>query len=353
MDVEQDTMPRAQVAGDRKGRAAATPRVSWAGMAWPIVLSLVVFGVVTYLTYDPRAFHLIGRRLNGWLLLAAIGTVLARVGFGAWRLDYLAAGRMGFRGGLRIQLIWDFLAYVTPSTVGGGPFVPVVVARERPIPLGEATSIMLFAMLLDQLGFVLTMPVILVSMHYLEVIPGVLGDVGYWSIVLFFAGFTVWVLLFGYGTLFRPRLLSKVVNAVFGIRWLRRFRRRAVGVMGDFQDQARMFRSRSAGFYAKAFVLSFLPWLSRYALMVFIVWSVYPMVDKLLALLRAAALNLSSVALPTPGGAGGVEALYVAFFGPPLVPGSLVAPTLLAWRLLSYYLFIVVGSFFAMRHLQR
>ena len=35
------------------------------------------------------------------------------------------------------------------------------------------------------------------------------------------------------------------------------------------------------------------------------------------------------------------------------MPQSLVAPTLLVWRLLSYYLFIFVGIYIAIQYVQR
>ena len=328
-------------------------RITRLGIALPILLSIAVFGLVTYLTFDLSAYQTIGRRVNLWLVAAAIATVVARVFFGGWRLDYLADGRLGLAGGLRIQLIWDFLATVTPSTVGGGPFVPVVIARERAIPLGQATSVMLFAMLLDQINFLITIPIILICMHFMDVIPSVLGSVGYWSILLFFSGFMIWVLAFAYGTLFKPQVLTKVVESVFRVRFLQRFRAGALRVMRDFQNQARLLRSRRSGFYVKGFALTVVPWMCRYALMVFVAWSIYPALDRVLAFVRAVALNLSSIALPFPGGAGGVEVLYAAFYGPPILPNPLIAPTLLVWRLLSYYLFIVVGSYFAFRHIKR
>jgi uncharacterized membrane protein YbhN (UPF0104 family) len=55
--------------------------------------------------------------------------------------------------------------------------------------------------------------------------------------------------------------------------------------------------------------------------------------------------------MPTPGGSGGIEGLYALFVGP-LIPASLVAPTLLTWRLLGYYLFIAFGAYLFMHQLQ-
>ena len=322
-------------------------------MAWPLLLSLAVLGLVGYYTFDPVAFRRLLPRLNPWLLGAAAATVVLRVFFGAWRLHYFSRGQLSLPESARSQLAWDFLAYVTPSTVGGGPFVALFIARDSRLPLGEATSVILFSMLVDQICFALTIPVLLLCSAYVEVFPEALGAVGYWSMVLFFFGFMLWVVAFGYGTLFRPQLLKRLARRLFSLKGLRRFRKRALSVAGDLEHRSRLLRSQPPRFYANGFVLSLIPWISRYLLTLFIIWSVYPSVDRVLAFLRAAALNLGALALPTPGGAGGVEGLYLLFFGPPLMPAALVAPTLLVWRLMSYYLFIIIGVFIVARHLQR
>ena len=331
--------------------AERPPRISTLSIVAPLILSLSVLGVIAYLTYDPSAYAYIAPRVNLWLVIAALGTVLTRVFFGAWRLRFISHGHLGWASGTRIQLIWDFLAYVTPSTLGGGPFVPFFIARERRMPVGEATSVILFAMLLDQVWFAVTIPLLLLSGRYAEIIPDVIGIVGYWSITVFFAGFMIWVLVFAYGTLVRPATIAWAITTALRLPLLRRFRQRAIDAMEDFQARARLLRSQSAGFYLKGFILTLLPWLSRYALVVLIIWSVFPELDVVLAFLRTIALSLASTALPLPGGAGGVEALYVLFLGAPLVPGAIVTPTLLAWRILSYYLFLVTGTFLLTRYL--
>ncbi|MGI9175137.1 MAG: lysylphosphatidylglycerol synthase transmembrane domain-containing protein [Rhodothermales bacterium] len=342
-------MPDASTNGSAPER---TSKVSLLNILWPVLLSLAALAAISHFTFDLATFRQLLPRLNPWLLAAALATVALRVFFGGWRLNYFARGRLGLRGGIRSQLAWDFFAYVTPSVIGGGPFVAVFLARDRDLPLGQATSIILFSMLVDQVWFALTMPVLLVCAMYVDVFPTSLGVVGYWSIVLFFVGFMAWVLLFAYSTLFRPQLLAGLVGRLFGMRWLRRFRARVLAVMDDLEHRSAVLRTQRPAFYLRGFVLTLLPWISRYLLVLLVIWSVYPSADRLLVFLRSTAMNLGSLAMPTPGGAGGVEGLYVLFFGPPLLPQSLVAPTLLAWRLLSYYLFIIVGVFVTARHVQ-
>ena len=292
-------------------------------------------------------------QLDPWFLAAAVATVLVRVGAGGRRLDYLSRGHLGLRAGVRGQIAWDFFSYVTPSTVGGGPFASVFISRDRKMPLGEATSIILFAMLLDQVSLALTIPVLLVCALFVDVFPDALGTVGAGALGLFFVGYTMWVLVFAYGTLIRPQVLTGLVGGLLRIRWLRRFKTRALRVLSDLQARSALLRKQPLRFYAQGFGLTLVPWISRYLLAVFVIRSVYSDADGLLIFLRSAALNLGTLALPTPGGAGGVEGLYVLFFGPEVMPSALVAPTLLVWRLLSFYVFILAGLFVTMRTLQR
>ena len=338
---------------DEVEQPIAERKVSIKNILWPLLLSVSVLVVISYYTFDFGTFKQLIGELNPWLLLAAVGTIFTRVFFGGWRLHYVSRGRLSLRDGIRSQLAWDFFAYVTPSTIGGGPFAAVFVAKDRDIPLGEATSIFLFSMLLDQFWFVVLMPTMVILSFYIGVFPDAMGTVGFVTMLTAFLVFMVWVSILAYSTLFNPRLLAVIVGTIFRLKWLRRFRTSALRVMGEMKQRSKILRSQRPMFYVKGFALTLVPWLSRYMLPVFLIWSVHPAVDKLLVSLRAAALQLGAIFMPTPGGAGAMEGLYLLFFGPPIMPQSLVAPTLLAWRLLSYYLFIFVGVYIALQFVRR
>lgn len=328
-------------------------RVTVHSILWPLVLSLAVLGVIGYFTFDPSTFQDLIRTLNPWWLVAAAGTVVLRVLFGAWRLHYVSHGRLDLVGSLRGQLAWDFFSNVTPSTIGGGPIAAAFIAKDRRLPAGEAASIMLFAILLDQVWFSLSIPIILIAGLYVEIIPASLGAVGAWSFTLYFLVLMGWVLVFGYFTLYRPHILEKIIDRVFRLRLLRRFRARASTVMSELRHRARVLRAQRFSFYLNGFLLTLATWLLRYLLIVCIIWSVYPALDVVLISLRTMALTLGSLIMPTPGGAGGLEGLYALFFGPPVMPQAFVVPTLLTWRLLGYYVFIALGTFLTMHQVQQ
>ena len=312
---------------------------------WPLLLSISVLLVIAYFTFDPEEFRQLElmRRLNPWLAAAALGTLVLRVFFGGWRLSYVSDGRLDLMAGIRGQLAWDFFSNVTPSAVGGGPVAAFYVARDRGIPFGEATAFMLFSVLLDQFWFVLTVPLMLISAFYLDLFPGSIGLAGALTMIGYFIGMMTWSAFFAYAMLFRPVLLEQGADRLFRLRWLRRFHARVMGEMGQLRHRAEALSRQPPRFFVNGFLLTMGGWISRYLLVVLIVWSVYPQLDVILFFMRSVAMMLGSLILPTPGGAGGLEGFYVLFLGPPLMPQTLVAPTLLTWRILGYYLFVALG----------
>jgi uncharacterized protein (TIRG00374 family) len=187
----------------------------------------------------------------------------------------------------------------------------------------------------------------------MEVIPTSFGAIGTGTTVAYFLVIMGWTVFFGYATLFRPDLIQRVVDRVFRLPGLRRFRSRVAREMGQLRRRARILRAQPPSFFLNGFLLTLGTWMARYLLLVFIVWSVYPALDAVLVFMRHAALILSSLILPTPGGSGGIEGLYFAFLGPPLMPKALVVPTLVTWRVLGYYLFLGIGVFLTTHHVQK
>lgn len=311
-----------------------------------------MLGIIGGLTFDLESFLDIAAQMNPWFLAAGVGTLVLRVVSGGWRLSYISRGRVGLNAGIRGQLAWDFFSNITPSAIGGGPFAAITIARDCKIRIGDATALMLFAMLLDQLWFALTIPAVIVASFFTEVIPREVGTVGGTAILLYFVGMLAWVLVFGYATMFRPDLLQRFANWVFGVKWLRRFRGRVDYEMRQLGRRARILRSQPPSFYLNGILLTAVTWLSRYLLVLFIVWSVLDEFDKVLLIFRTAAMMLGTIILPTPGGAGGLEGLYVLFIGP-MLPKAALAPTLLTWRVLGYYLFIGVGVFLSTHQVQK
>ncbi|MFW5955369.1 MAG: lysylphosphatidylglycerol synthase transmembrane domain-containing protein [Rhodothermales bacterium] len=319
---------------------------------WPVLLSLGVLAGVAYFTFDYGDYVDAVGALNPLLFLLAALAVVLRVFFGGLRFNYISRGKLSLGAGTRGQLAWDFFSSVTPSAIGGGPLAIIYITRNGRVRAGDATAWTLFSMVLDQFWYVLIVPVVVVASFFIPVIPEALGSIGFGLFMLYMVGLMLWVVLFTYATIFRPSLLNSITDFVFRVRFLRRFRQSVAREMAQMQRRAFVLRSQPLRFYVVGLLLTVASWSMRYLLILFVVWGVYGPVDKVLVLLRGTALTLVSLVMPTPGGAGGIEGFYLLFFES-LMPAAAVAPTLLAWRLLGYYLFVAIGIFITTHHVQQ
>lgn len=338
---EASDTPESPQPGEKESRPI---NLSFKNILWPLLLSLVVLFLIGYFTFDPASFKTAIQTLNPVFLAAALGTVLFRVLFGAWRFTYISRGQLKFKHGLRGQLAWDFFSNVTPAALGGGPFAALYVAKDSRMKIGETTALVLFTILLDQLWSALMIPVILITALYIAVIPTGMGSIGAMALIGYFLIMLTWTGILGYATLFKPELMQRVSDRIFRIRFLRRFRGRVATEMEQMGECAKILRSQPLSFFVNAFFLTAGTWIPRYLLPVFIVLSVFADLDSFLFFIRGITMMVSSFVIPTPGGAGGIEGLYALFLGP-MMPKALVAPTLFMWRFFGYYIFVALGAF--------
>ncbi len=326
--------------------------ISARSLLWPVLLSVAVLGLILYLTWEPGTMAEMRRDLNPGLLWLAFGTVGLRIALGGGRLRYIARGALTFRAGIRGAVAWDFMSAVTPSAVGGAPLASYFVAKDNDIPVGEATAIMLFSMLMDQVWFAISIPFILIASAYIDVFPPALGAVGAGTLTVYFLVMMVWAWFFAYATLLRPQILEIAATRIVRLRWLRRFEGRVRRELVQLRRRATVLRGQPPRFFLAGVLWSAGIWLTRYATLLLVVLSVYPSVESFTFMVRTGAMTLTAMIVPTPGGSGGIEGLYILFLAP-LMPKGLVGPTLLTWRLMEYHFFIAVGSVmtaFALKH---
>lgn len=305
-----------------------------------IGLSILGMGIVVYLTYTPGVLeHLKLKRLPG--LGIAIVVSFMRVWLSAAKIRYLAERQLNWIQSFRVQLSWDFVSSVTPSTIGGAPIATFVMSKEG-LKLGQSTAIILYGVLLDQLWFALAIPILLVAGIYYEVVPSNIGLVGEASMLLIYAALLTYAGLLAYGVLKNPTMLKRVIKSVFKLPILRRWKEQVEEEADNLEEYSHELRKKPFSFLAKAFFLSTSSWLCRIALPTIVILSLLP-ANELLSLLRSLAMNLAFLIMPTPGGSGGVEGLFAIFQGPLIDRKAFIGLAVFAWRIISYYISIGFG----------
>lgn len=305
-----------------------------------IALSVATMGFLIYFTYTPGVLeHLKPKRLPG-LGIALIVSFL-RLWFVAAKIRYLSEKKLNWLASFRVMLSWDFTSSITPSTIGGAPMATYALTKEG-FKLGQSTAIILYSVLLDQLWFALAVPILVVAGLFFEVVPENIGMIGEASMLLLYIGLLSYAGLMTYGVLINPNAIKKVVNVVFKLPFLRRWRDKVLAEVGNLVAYSHELRKKPAGFLIKTFFFSTMSWLCRIALPTIVVLSMLP-ADIILSFLRSLAMNLAFLIMPTPGGSGGVEGLFAIFQGPLMDRKAFIGLAVFAWRIISYYITIGLG----------
>lgn len=295
---------------------------------------------VIWLTYTPGVLeHLKPKRLPG--IFIAIVVSFLRLWFSAAKIRYLSEKQLGWMASFRVMLSWDFASSVTPSTIGGAPMATYALTKEKFV-LGQSTAIILYSVLLDQLWFALAVPILVIAGFFFEVVPNNTGMVGQASMILLYIGLLSYASLMAYGVLKNPNAIKKVVNFLFKLPFLRRWKEPVMEETDNLVEYSHELRKKPTSFLLKAFALSTMSWLARIALPTIVVLSLLP-ADVILSVLRSLAMNLAFLIMPTPGGSGGAEGLFAIFQGPLMDRKAFIGLAVFAWRVISYYISIGLG----------
>ena len=314
----------------------------------PVALSLGALGLVLWLTWEPGAFDAVRGTFRPALFGLAVTALCGYLWMGALRFRHISRGALTATDGLRGQLTWEFMSAVTPSAMGGAPLAAYFIARENGLAVGRVSAIMLFTMLMDQIWFAVAIVALYLGAVWLPVFPTGLGAAGVGTVAAYLGGMLVYIAFFAYATLVRPEIIGRVAGWIVRIPGLRRFRTTVERETTKLGEQAVVLRGQPAGFYLTGALLTAAYWLLRYGTLLLVALSFTRDLRPVLMVFRTAGLWLAGLIMPTPGGSGGIEGLFVLFVAP-LLPEGYGGPVLLAWRGLAYYAVLIVGLFVAGR----
>lgn len=329
--------PATDIARSSDPRGLLSARYIWVSVG----LSVAAMAAVIWWTGAPDGLHHVKpKRLPG--LGIAMAAVFLRIWLTAAKIRYLADRTLSWAASIRIVLFWDFASAVTPSTIGGGPVATYVMSREG-ISLGQSGAVMLYSLLLDQLLYVAIIPILVVAGFYYDVFPADIGTFGVGALWVGFSLMLAYAFVLAYGLLSNPSVLKTVFEYLTRLPGLRRMRSRIMAEMDRLVEFSTTLSAKKGAFILHAFLISTAGWLVRFAIPSIVVLSFLP-ADVLLSFARSVGMTLAGFFMPTPGGSGGVEALFALFQGPLFDRPEFIGIAIFIWRLLTFYLSIGLGT---------
>ncbi len=290
-----------------------------------------------------------------WLFIALL-CMVGRDFFYMWRIRLLTTGQLNWKKSFSVIMLWEFASALSPGVVGGAAVAMFILNREK-IALGRSTAIVIITTMMDNLFYVMMIPITFLFINHVDLFPTHYSGSGAIQVV-FWSGYSVIaaaaVLLF-LAIFVWPHLSKNILKTLFSIPFLTRWKDSAVKTGEDIVATSAEMRKESYVNWVKVYLVTCGSWISRYLvinaiLQAFLNLSLY---DHALILGKQFVLWLFMLISPTPGASGIAEyafgELLVSFSGSAL----LLAGMAVIWRLISYFPYLFIGAWILPRFLNK
>ena len=281
-----------------------------------------------------------------WLFAAVLGMV-GRDFFYILRIRILTRKQLNWSRSTLVILLWEFASALSPGVVGGAAVAMFILNKEK-IPLGRSTAIVIITAFMDNLFYIIMIPFVLIFIDQTSLFPSHIENSQSVQFI-FWSGFSVIfvVCLFLFLTLFYlPKLASKFLTLLFSIRFLKKWKTKAVQTGEDLEIASRELKKENSLFWVKTFMATLGSWVCRYLVINFILNAFIQLsfLDNILLLGKQIVLWLFMLISPTPGASGVAEYAFGELLSTFSSSAILIASLAILWRLISYFPYLFIGA---------
>ena len=194
----------------------------------PVLIGLAVVAWLFHDDFNARVWQSLTFDRRAIAALVAAVVFMAGRDFGlSWRFRTITDGQLSWRRAFRVDIMCAFTSAITPSAVGGSALAVFYLNREG-VSVGRATTLTLTTLLLDELFFVVFCPLLFVLLPS-DALFGSGGNdlfldsvqIAFW---LVYSGIVAYTVLLFCGILLWPHKVERLLNRLFSLRPLRRWR---------------------------------------------------------------------------------------------------------------------------------
>ena len=323
----------------------------------PVLLGLGVVGFMFWRSYQPGDLAPLANAKPLWLLVMLL-VLLARDAGYVYRIRYLTEKVLSWRAALDVIMIWEFSSCVLPSAVGGTAAAPVLLHKEG-IPLGKSVAYIMATAMLDNIYYVLAVPLVVLvggdALYPHEALQGGLVATLRVGFVLSYVFVTAYAGLMLYAIFVNPKSVQRLLVRLFSLRGLRRWRDKAYHHGAELVLASGQLRGSSWGYWLRASLSTAFVWTARYLVIGCLIAAFIDVTWPEFWLIFGRNLTYKVILLIaiTPGGAGIAEGAFPTFFGKFIGTPTMTSFMVLLYRIVTYYLYLVLGAVFLPRWIAR
>jgi len=266
-----------------------------------------------------------------------------------WRIRILTDNYLSWKQSFNVIMIWEFASAMTPGVVGGAAVAMFILNREK-INMGKATSLVMITALLDELFYIIAVPVILLIVGTSQLFPvdftKNLFGTEFHIQGLFWLGFiiiTCITLLLFVGVFVSPEFFKKLLLLFCKLPFLKRLKQKAEKTGDEIIITSKELKGKARSFWLKAFLATILSWTGRFLVINFIIMAFSPWADQFTIFARQLSMWVILIISPTPGGSGIAEFVFSGFLEE-FIAFGLIGILAVLWRLISYYPYLFIGA---------
>ena len=264
-----------------------------------------------------------------------------------YRIIVLTDSGMTWKQAFSVIMLWEFSSAISPSVVGGtGP--AIFFLHKEGSSLGKSTAVVLTAIFLDELFFIVSVPVVY-AIYGSNIFPPESVKIDE-IIFAFYGGYIiilVYTVFLAYALFINPYMFKSFISWVFLFPILVRWRTRARKSANQLIRTSQQLKGKPVMYWVKSGVATIFSWTGRYWVVNFMLMAFfhtrYSFSDQFLIYGRQLSMWIILLISPTPGGSGVAEFVFSDFLGDFIPNESWYAPLALFWRLISYYPYLIIG----------
>lgn len=313
----------------------------------PVLLGLGVIGYMLYRNYDPGQLDILVNASLFWIAMTLLVLFVRDFGY-MYRIRFLTDKSLSWRQSFNVVMLWEFASCVLPSLVGGSTVAAYVLFKEK-IPLGKSVAQVMVTAMLDNLYFVIILPLILLftGSHVLPEMVGLSQALRETLGIAFFVSYlmiTLYASTMFYALFINPKGVKKLLIRIGQFKLLKRWKTALLQHANELLIASKHLRSKNAGFWLHASISTIFVWTARYAIIGCLIaaFTQLSFQDHLVVFSRNLMYKIVLFLAVTPGGAGMAEISFPALFG--VFLGSFTTIIILLYRVLTYYIYLVVGA---------
>ncbi|MBF9223690.1 lysylphosphatidylglycerol synthase transmembrane domain-containing protein [Hymenobacter ruricola] len=323
----------------------------------PVALGLLVVGYLFWHNYKPGELAPLAHADWRWLAVAILVLAARDLGY-IYRIRHIAETELTYRQALDVIVIWEFASCVLPSGQGGTGAAPFILEKEG-IPLGKGLAYIMVTALLDNLYYVVMVPLV-VLIAGAGLYPHEALQTGFVATLRVAFGVsylfvTLYAGLMLYAIFVNPRSVRRLMVRLFSLPLLRRWRRKAYHHGQELVRASIQLRGNGPAYWWRASVSTAFVWTARYAIIGCLIAAFVPMDAGTFLFIFARNITYKVILLVaiTPGGAGIAEGAFPTFFGKFIGTATMTGFLVFLYRIVTYYLYLVLGLIFLPRWVAR